>query len=67
MVWVGARGLDTCSTELLAKVGDGNLEFGKVLKVNEDLGVGGSAVGGEFTIGHSEICDRGAITGSGHH
>ena len=52
---------------MLAKVGDSNLEFGKVLKVNEDLGVGGSAVGGEFTIGHSEICDRGAITGSGHH
>ena len=27
--------------------------------------VGGSAVGSEITIGHSESCDQGAITGSG--
>ena len=27
--------------------------------------MGGSAVGGEYTIGRSESCNRGAITGSG--
>ena len=57
VVRVAAGGLDACSSELLAKVGDGNLKFGEVLKGNEDLGVGGSAVGGECTVGHSEGCD----------
>ena len=67
VVVVATRGLDACSTELLAKVGDGNLKLGKVLKSNGELCVGGSAVSGEVTIGHSESCDRGAITGSGRH
>ena len=44
VVWLDARGLDACSTELLAKVGDGNMKFREVLQGNEDLGVGGSAV-----------------------
>ena len=50
---------------MLAKVGDGNLKFGEVLKGNEEMRVGGSAVGGECTIGRSKICDRGAITERG--
>ena len=58
-------GLDACSTELLAKVDDGDLEFGEVLKGNEELCECGSAVGGECTIGFSESCNRGAITGGG--
>ena len=65
VVQVADGGLDACSAELFAKVGDGNLKFGEVLKGNENLGVGGSSVGGECTIGLSKICDQGAITGSG--
>ena len=53
VVVVATRGLDDCSTELLAKVGDGNLKLGEVLKGNEKLCMGGSAVYGEGTIGHS--------------
>ena len=59
-----AGGLDACSAELLSKVGDGNMKFGEVLKGNEELGVGRIAVYGECTVGCSESCDRGAITGS---
>ena len=66
VVRVDAGGLDTCRAELLAQVGDGNLKFGEVLKGYKELGVGGSAVCSECTVGRSEICDRGAITGSGH-
>ena len=65
VVQVADGGLYACSAELLAKVSDGNLKFGKVLMGKEELGVGGSAVGGECTVGCSESCDRGAITGSG--
>ena len=32
---VAAGGLDACSSEFLAKVGDGNLKFGEVLKGNK--------------------------------
>ena len=60
-----AEGLDACSAELLSKVGDGNMKFGEVLQGNYELGVGGSAVCGEYTVGRSESCDQGAITGSG--
>ena len=56
VVQVAAGGLDACSAELLARVGDGNLKFGEVLKGNDELGVGGSAVGGECTVGRSESC-----------
>ena len=64
-VVVAALGLDACSAKLLAQVGDGNLEIDKVLKVNEEMYVGGSAIGGEGTIGRSASYDQGAITGSG--
>ena len=57
VVVVATGGLDACSTEFLAKVGDGNLNLGKVLKGNEDLCVGGSPVGGEGTIGCSGSCN----------
>ena len=65
VVRVAARGLDACSAELLAQVGNGNMKFGNVLQGNEELGVGVSAVYGECTVGRSESCERGAITGSG--
>ena len=65
MVRVAVVGIDSYSAELLVKVRDGNLEFGEVLKGNEELGVGGSAFDGECNVGRSEICNRGAITGSG--
>ena len=65
VVWVAAGGLDACSAELLVKVGDGNMKFGEVLQCDEELVVVGSAVCGECTVGLSESCDRGAITGSG--
>ena len=65
VVRVAAGGLDTCRAELLAQVGDGNLKFGEVLKGYKELGVGGSAVCGECTVGCSENCYLGAITGSG--
>ena len=67
VVTVATGGLDACNAELLAEVGDGNMKLGKVLKGNDELYVGGSAVGSEGTIGCSEICDRGTITGSGRH
>ena len=60
-----ARGLDTCITELLSEVGDGNMKLREVLQVNEELGVGGSVVCGEFVVGCSESCYRGVITGCG--
>ena len=65
VVWVAAGGIDACSAELLAQVGNGNMEFGEVLQGNEDLGVGGSPVCGECTVSRSEICDRCVITSSG--
>ena len=65
VVVVATGGLDSSSSELLAKVDDGNLKLGEVLKGNEELYVGGSAVGDECTIGRSERCDQGVITGSG--
>ena len=34
VVRVDAGGLDTCSAELLAQVGDGNMNFGEVLQDN---------------------------------
>ena len=40
VVRVAAGGLDACSSELLLKVGDGNMKFSKVLQGDEDLGVG---------------------------
>ena len=58
MVVVATGGLDACSTEFLAKVGDGNLNLGKVLKVNEVLCVGVSEVSGKCTIGCSERYDK---------
>ena len=66
VVWGAARGLDACSAELLAKVGDGDIKFGEVLQVNEELVVSGSAVCGECNVGRSESCNRGVIAGSGH-
>ena len=65
MVRGAARGIDACSAELLAKVGDGNMKFGEVLQCNEELGVGGSAVCGGCNVDHSKSCDQRAITGSG--
>ena len=65
VVAVDDGGIDACSAELLAKVDDGNLKLGKVLKGNEELCVGGSVVVGEGTIGCSDSCNQGAITGSG--
>ena len=59
VVQVAAGGLDYSSAELLAKVGNGNLKFGDFLKGHEELGVGGSAVGCECTVGCSESCNRG--------
>ena len=41
------------------------MNLGEVLHGNEDLGVGGSAVCGEFNLGNSEGFDQSAITGSG--
>ena len=35
LVVVATGGLDACSAEVLAKVGDGDLEIGEVLKGNE--------------------------------
>ena len=65
VIRVAAGGLDACSSELLLKVGDGNMKFSKVLQGYEELGVGGSAVYGECAVGCSESCYRGAITGCG--
>ena len=65
VVWGAAGELDACSAELLSKVGDGNMRFGEVLQGNEELGVGGSAVCSECTVGRSESCNRGVITCSG--
>ena len=65
VVALATTGLDACSAELLAKVGGSNLKLGEVLKGNEELCVGVSAFSGEGTIGCSERCDRGTITGSG--
>ena len=60
-----SRGLDTCSAELFLEVCNGDMQLCKVLQGNEELGVGGSAVYGECTVGCSENCYLGAITGSG--
>ena len=59
------RGLDTCSAELFSEVGDGDMQLRKVLQGDEDLGVGGSAVGSEGDVGRSESCYQGKITGRG--
>ena len=67
VVRVATGGHDACSAKLLAQVSNGNMEFGKVLQVNEELGVGSGKFWGECTVGHSESCYRGAITGSGRH
>ena len=64
VIVVANGGLDAYSTDLLAKVGDSNLMLGEVLQGNEELCVCDSAVGGVCTIGRSESCDQGAITGS---
>ena len=60
-----AEGIDTFSAELLLEVGDGNMQLREVLQGDEELGVGGRAVGGEGAVGRSESCYRGAITGRG--
>ena len=60
-----AGGLDTCSTELFLEVGDSEIQLRRVLQGDEELGVGGRAVGGEGAVGRSESCYRGAITGRG--
>ena len=65
VVVVATKGLDAWSAKLLAKVDDGNLNLGEVLKGNEELCVCGSAVGGECNISCSESCYWDAITGSG--
>ena len=62
----GAAGrLYICSNELLLEVGDGDIQLHEVLQGDEELGVGGRAVGGEGAIGRSESCYRGAINGRG--
>ena len=61
-----ARGLYTCSAELILEVADGKMKLREVLQGDEDLGVGGCAVCGECAVGRSESCYRGAITGRGH-
>ena len=58
-------GLDTCSAELFLEVGDGDMQLREVLQGDEDLVVGGRAVGSEGAVGRSESCYRGAITGRG--
>ena len=45
VVVVATGGLYACSAELLAKVGEGNLQLGEVLKGNKELCVGDSVVG----------------------
>ena len=60
-----ARGLDTCSAELFSDVGDGDMQLCEVLQGDEDLGLGGRAVGGEGAVGRSDSCYRCAITGCG--
>ena len=57
-----AGGLDTCSAELFSEVGDGDMQLREVLQGDEELGVGGRAVGGEGAVGCSESCYQGAIT-----
>ena len=57
-----AGGLDTCIAELFSEVGDDDMQLCEVLQGDEDLGVGGLAVGGEVYVGRSESCYRGAIT-----
>ena len=44
VVVVDTGGFDACSAELLVKVGDGNLKLGEVLKGNDYLCMGVSAV-----------------------
>ena len=41
------------------------MKFSEVLQGDEELGVGVSAVYGEYAVGRSESCYRGAITGRG--
>ena len=62
-----ARGLDTCGTELLSEVGNNNMQLCEILQGDEELGLGGRAVGGEGAVDCSESCYRGAITASGNH
>ena len=63
VVWGATGGLDTYSAGLFFEVGDGDIQFSEVLQGNEELGVGGRAVGSEGAVGCSESCYRGAITG----
>ena len=51
-----AGGLDTCSAELFSEVGDGDMQLCEVLQGDEELGLGGRAVGGEGAVGRSESC-----------
>ena len=60
-----AGGLDTCNAELFLEVGDGDMQLREILQGDEELGVGGRAVGGEGDVGCSESCYQGAITGRG--
>ena len=46
-----AGGLDTCSAELFSEVGNGYMQLSEALKGDEELGVGGRAVGGEGAVG----------------
>ena len=65
VVWVTARGLDTCSTEFLLEVGDGNMNLREVLQRDEELRLDESSVCSECAVDRSESCYRGAITGRG--
>ena len=56
VVWGAAGGLDTCSAELFSEVRDGDMQLCEVLQGNEELGVGGCAVGSEGADGRSERC-----------
>ena len=58
-------GLDNCSTEFLLGVSGGNMELHEVLQGDKELGVGGCAVCGECSVGRSESCYQGPITGHG--
>ena len=58
-------GLDTCSTELFSKVGEGDMQIREVLQGDEELGVDVLSVDGEGAVGCRESCYRGAITGHG--
>ena len=48
-----AGGLDTCIAELFSEVGDDDMQLCEVLQGDEEMGVGGRAVGGEGAVGLS--------------